>query len=356
METHGTSPESAANFRMIDIGEKSETQRRAVASGLFIASRETISRIRNRSLPKGDVLVLAEVAGIQGAKRTSDLLPLCHPLALTSVRVWTEIADTEIRVFCEAKTVGKTGVEMEALCGVNAALLCIYDLTKVIDPVLEIGSVRLETKEGGKSGKWVNPSIQPRSESASGLFTSLQKNAHLGTLPNLSLKNITAVVITLSDRCFKKEYEDRSGPAASCWLEDRGALVKRSLILPDDRDQLCRSLLNLLEKDAPNLIVTSGGTGLSKRDITPETLIEVCREHGGREIPGVGELLRQDGATHNKNAWLSRSTAILVRDTLIVCLPGNPAAVTEGLTAIGGLIRHALHIGSGGAHDLGGRS
>lgn len=353
METHGTSPESAANFRMIDIGEKSETQRRAIASGSFLASRETISRIRDRSLPKGDVLALAEVAGIQGAKRTSDLLPLCHPLALTSVRVWTGVLETEIRVFCEAKTVGKTGVEMEALCGVTAALLCIYDLTKGIDPVLEIGAICLETKEGGKSGNWVNPNVQSRCENRASLAVPPQKSDHPSPLPSLLLRDVTAAIVTLSDRCSKKEYDDHSGPAASRWLKAHGALVNESLVLPDDRDQLRRSLLNLLEKNAPDLIITSGGTGLSKRDITPETLLELCRELSGREIPGIGELLRRDGAKYNQNAWLSRSTAILLRDTLIVCLPGSPSAIEEGLSAIGGLIRHALHVGSGGTHEPG---
>lgn len=157
METPGTSPASAANFRMIDIGGKRDTLRRAVASGIIFAKPATISRIRERTLPKGDVLMLAEVAGIQGAKKTSDLLPLCHPLALTSVRVWHEMGDDHVRVFCEARTVGKTGVEMEALSGVNAALLCIYDLTKGIDPVLRLGEIKLEVKEGGKSGQWVHP-------------------------------------------------------------------------------------------------------------------------------------------------------------------------------------------------------
>ncbi len=339
METHGISPESAANFRMIDIGKKTETQRRAVASGSFFASPETLSRIRERSLPKGDVLILAEVAGIQGAKRTSDLLPLCHPLSLTSVRVWSEVSDTKIKIFCEAKTVGKTGVEMEALCGVNAALLCIYDLTKGIDPVLSIGEICLELKEGGKSGSWTHPNLK--------LNTETPKHSNSSHL----LQDISAVVITLSDRCSRKEYADQSGPAAAKWLKAQGSVVNASMVLPDDRNELKRCLLGIFDNHPPHLIVTTGGTGLSKRDITPETVLEFAHELKGREIPGIGELLRQDGAKHNKNAWLSRSTAVLIKNTLIVCLPGNPAAVNEGLEAISKLLRHALHIGFGGTHD-----
>src|ERR1035437_5066221 len=124
MEIPQTFPASAAKFKMIDIGGKIDTQRRAVASGVFYADRSTILRIKEKTLPKGDVLTLSEVAGIQGAKKTADLLPLCHPLSLSSVRVWHDISEDQVRVYCEAKTLGKTGVEMEALCGVTAALLC----------------------------------------------------------------------------------------------------------------------------------------------------------------------------------------------------------------------------------------
>src|SRR3989338_5445635 len=125
METHGISPPSAASFRMVDVGAKADTQRRALASGRFFASKETILAIKEKRVPKGDALALAEVAGIQGAKRTAELLPLCHPLALNAVRIWSEVEENSIRVFCEASSCGKTGVEMEALTGVSAALLSI---------------------------------------------------------------------------------------------------------------------------------------------------------------------------------------------------------------------------------------
>lgn len=341
METLGTSPESAAEFRMIDIGPKIETQRRAVASGTFFASAETILRIRDRSLPKGDVLVLAEVAGIQGAKNTANMLPLCHPLALTSVRVWTEVGHTSVRVFCEAKTVGKTGVEMEALCGVNAALLCIYDLTKGVDPILELGEVRLDLKEGGKSGLWKNPNSSAIPVRATRSRSSVETPF---------LLNISAASITLSDRCAKNEREDLSGPAISHWFQKHGAKVIKSVVIPDDRKELRKYLLDLFNHEPPQVIVTTGGTGLSKRDISPETILEVCQELGGRVVPGIGELLRSDGAKYTSRSWLSRSVAVLIRDSLIICLPGSPSAVTQGLTAIGELICHAIHTNAGAGH------
>ena len=322
METPQTFPASAANFKMIDIGEKIDTHRRAVASGVFYADRATILRIKEKTVPKGDVLILSEVAGIQGAKKTADLLPLCHPLSLTSVRVWHEIFDDQIRTFCEAKTVGKTGVEMEALSGVSAALLCIYDLTKGIDPVLRIGEIKLELKEGGKSSR-------------------IEKN----------LAGTNSAVIILSDRCAQGLAEDRSGPTAERWLTERGSNVIHTRILPDDSKLLADELTTMIKRDSPSLIITSGGTGLSPRDITPETVLSVARELGGREVPGIGELLRKEGAKKTQMSWMSRSTAAIIGKTLIVCLPGSPAAVTEGLDSISHLIQHVLHVVEGGNHD-----
>lgn len=338
METPGTSPESAAKFRMIDIGEKTDTQRRAVASGEFTAQSSTLARIRERTLPKGDVLMLAEVAGIQGAKKTSDLLPLCHPLSLTSVRVWFEFDTACIRVYCEAKTFGKTGVEMEALAGVSAALLCVYDLTKGIDPVLGIGNIRLDLKEGGKSGHWKNP----------GIATPLTDAAPVD--PKM-LQGYTVSVLTLSDRCSRHEAKDESGPEIARWFRSHGAQVLSEKILPDDRTLLSGALHSLLKENAPNFVITTGGTGLSSRDVTPETIEEVAREYGGREIPGIGELLRSAGSLKTEHAWLSRSAAYLVSQTLIVSLPGSVKAVKESLESVGGLLKHAVHTAHGGKHE-----
>lgn len=350
METRGTYPQSADScFRMIDIGEKKDTQRRAVASGVFFAKSETIQRIKERSLPKGDVLLLSEAAGIQGAKMTSSLLPLCHPLSLTSVRVWNEVRFDHIQVFCEAKTVGKTGVEMEALCGVNAALLCLYDLTKGIDPVLGIENVRLEIKEGGKSGLWRHPEGNVNSNQNSKTTSSSQHR--LGDQPKeLKLQGVSASVITLSDRCFKKEAEDLSGPLAASWLKDQGADIKHAFILPDEFDELYKDLKRLILSDSVQLILTSGGTGISKRDITPEAVSSLSKELSGKEIPGIGELLRGSGAQYTKKSWLSRSCAYLVKNSLVICLPGSPNAVREALEAAGDLIGHCLHVARGGGH------
>lgn len=328
-----------SKFKMIDIGKKNDTERRAVASGIFKARLETIERIRNKDLPKGDVLTLAEISGIQGAKKTSDLLPLCHPLALTSVRVWFEFKDNQIVAYCEAKTIGKTGVEMEALSGVSAALLCIYDLTKGIDPVLEFGGVQLDIKEGGKSGYWMNPNGARIQEAR-----SFDQN----------WKNLNAHIVVMSDRASSGVYEDRSGPAAFQWMQNLGASVQGVKIIPDDRQIIFNFIHELLsQKNPPELILTSGGTGLSERDVTPEALLDIAKEFNGRVVPGIGEHLRSSGSRFVKSSWLSRCIGVLIKNTLIVCLPGNPKAVTEGLDALQFLIPHALEMSNNQKHKEG---
>jgi cyclic pyranopterin phosphate synthase len=146
-------------FHMIDVGEKVPTRRRALAHGRIEMSRAAFEALRLAKNPKGDVLAQAEVAGMMAAKRTSEVIPLCHPLALDQVRVRFELLPDRCSVVasCEASATARTGVEMEALHGVTAALLAIYDLSKAVDPVLTISDVHLGRKDGGKSGHWVHP-------------------------------------------------------------------------------------------------------------------------------------------------------------------------------------------------------
>lgn len=139
---------------MVDVGDKAETDRTAVAHGKIFVNKEVFAAIRNGTSKKGDVLGVARVAGIMGAKRTSELIPLCHILMLTKCSVEFELHEEELSVeaVCTVKTHGKTGVEMEALTGVQVALLTVYDMCKAIDKGMVIGEVCLLRKEGGKSG------------------------------------------------------------------------------------------------------------------------------------------------------------------------------------------------------------
>lgn len=147
------------NAWMVDVGEKKDTKREAVAKGSIFLSPRCFDMVKQGAMKKGDVLGVARVAGIMGAKRTWELIPLCHVLNLTKLTVdFTLREETwEIQAVCTARTTGKTGVEMEALTGVSVALLTIYDMCKAVDKSMEIGSVYLEKKTGGKSGVFINP-------------------------------------------------------------------------------------------------------------------------------------------------------------------------------------------------------
>ena len=153
------------NARMVDVGDKADTRREAVARGSIFMSPQCLAMVKGGTMAKGDVLGVARVAGIMGAKRTSDLIPLCHIINLTKLNVDFEIHEErcEIEAVCTARTTGKTGVEMEALTGVTVALLTIYDMCKAVDKSMEIGNVYLEKKSGGKSGDFRNPK-HPQSE------------------------------------------------------------------------------------------------------------------------------------------------------------------------------------------------
>lgn len=147
--------------RMVDVSEKSVTQRIAVASGVIRMQPQTLARIRAGQIAKGDVLTVADVAAVMAAKRTPDLIPMCHSLPLTGVEIeFAEIAEPDgegcagLRVHATVKCVGQTGVEMEALTAASTALLTVYDMCKAIDRGMRIESIQLEEKRGGKSGDW----------------------------------------------------------------------------------------------------------------------------------------------------------------------------------------------------------
>jgi len=320
-------------FSMIDVGGKQPTNRIAVATGVIHVGASAFALIRDRQLPKGDVLMLAEIAGIQGAKNASQLMPLCHPMGLDHVRVITELDESQatVRIYCTARTCAKTGVEMEALAGVNAALLTVWDLTKMVEPDLCISDIRLLAKVGGKSGCWLNP------------------EAHL--IPNWvldlvqpavkpSLAGITAEVIVLSDRASSGVYEDKSGPVARDLLTTMGADVRAVSVIPDEPAELQAKIKTIKETGETRLIITSGGTGVSGRDSTPEAVAAIA----DKLIPGVGELLRTSGAAFTPLSWSSRSIGATLGNVLVVTLPGSPKAVKEGLDVLGPLMKHLLTI------------
>ena len=157
--------DAAGNAVMVDVSGKDVTARVAVAEGRVVMAEATLAAIRDRAIAKGDVLAIAQLAGIMAAKRTADLIPLCHPLPLSSVTLVLEPQSTDtVRIEATVKVTGRTGVEMEALTAVSVAALTVYDMCKAIDRGMTITGVRLLEKHGGKSGSYLNPLRDAQSE------------------------------------------------------------------------------------------------------------------------------------------------------------------------------------------------
>ncbi len=155
---------SKNSYKMIDVSSKQKTFRRALACGKIFVGKEVFKLIQNQQMPKGDPISLAEVASVLGVKKTSEMIPLCHPITIdhTATKISLNEYDHSIEVFCVVSAFAKTGVEMESIMGVNSALITIYDLSKIVNPDLKIDGIRLLLKEGGKSGLWINPGGLPK--------------------------------------------------------------------------------------------------------------------------------------------------------------------------------------------------
>ena len=316
-----------SKYHMADITRKAPTFRQAITMGRIYVREIGFAAIRDEKLPKGDVLKLAEIAGVQGAKNCWQQIPMCHPLLLDHVAIYLELEPETLSVCAYAivSTTAKTGVEMEALAAVNAALLTLYDLTKPVEPALMIGDVRLLIKKGGKKGLWVHPD---------GIPEKLQ--SMLPTESKRPFENINAAVVTMSDRASRGEYEDRSGKILCEKIEFLGGKIGDYKVLPDDEDKLKAHISGLIGN--VDLIFTTGGTGLAPRDITPDVISAIA----DYEVVGIGELLRSSAANHVLSTWISRSSAYVIGETLIVCLAGSTGAVKDGIEVLKELLPHAI--------------
>ncbi|MBK6334203.1 MAG: bifunctional molybdenum cofactor biosynthesis protein MoaC/MoaB [Thermomonas sp.] len=321
---------------MADVRRKRPSERRAVAVGELRAGPVGFAALAGKTLPKGDALAMAEVAGLQGAKNAAQLMPLCHPLSLeyVDVRCVPVPERHAIRVYCETSLTAKTGVEMEALAGASAALLTLYDLTKPVEPALSIEAVRLLFKEGGKKGLWIHPEGMDAEE-----------RAYYRPQPGPRLDGEAVAVVTLSDRAAAGVYEDKSGALLEERLRAMGADVHRQL-LADGIEPLAAALRAEAARGTP-LVLCTGGTGFGPRDLAPEALAQVAT----RPVPGLAELFRSASSAHTTLAWLSRSACALVGDgTLVLLLPGSPKAVAQGMDILGPLLPHALAMMRGLPH------
>ena len=298
--------------RMVDVGDKAVTRRSATARGRFETTQEVLALVRADGLPKADVLATARIAGIQGAKRTSELIPLCHPIAITSVSVDFTLNDDWIEITATAKTTGKTGVEMEALTAVAIAGLTLHDMTKAVDPQSVLGEIQLIEKTGGRT----RPEVVPG----------------------------TAAVLVASTRAAAGTRDDTTGPAIAAWLAERG--YRASVTVVADAD--VASALDPIIAAGPAVVITTGGTGMSPTDRTPEATAALL----DRELPGIPEAIRARGLAHTPKAALSRGVAGTVGGTVIVNLPGSTGGVKDGLAVLDELLEHLVaQVAGGGDHE-----
>ncbi len=318
--------EEEAQFRMIDVGRKRVTRRRAVVEGVITVGAVAFEKIKAKSLPKGDVLALAEVAGIMGAKKTPDMLLMCHTLPLDQVSIHCALEPpATVRVYAQVTAHAKTGVEMEAVMAVQAALATIWDLVKGTEPNLMIGDIRLLVKEGGKSGLWVNPDGIPA-------WLSAQIS------PVRAMEAIPTAVIVMSDRASAGVYKDKSGALLVDLLKADGAEIVQYVVIPDDKGMISDTMHRVYKQGHPKLIIMSGGTGPGPRDVTPEVMHIVC----DRILQGFGEMLRRESAAYTDTAWLSRMEGGIMGGTLVIALPGSPKAVAECWEILGPFMARAL--------------
>lgn len=304
---------------MVEITQKNYSQRTAIAQAIVKVSKAaTITAIIHKKVPKGDVFEMAKTAGLFAVKRTSDVIPDCHPLPIEYTAVSYEIKDLEILISIEVKSIYRTGVEVEAMHGASVIALTIYDMLKPIDKGIEIQHIKLLSKTGGKTD-WKN------------------KYNDLG---------LKAAVIVCSDTISKGLKEDVAGKSIQQNLIFNGVEIQDYVIIPDEVSEIQKQLKKHCDLGT-NMIIYTGGTGLSVRDVTPEALIPLL----DRRIPGIEETIRNYGQQRTPLSMLSRSVAGVKDKTLVLALPGSTKGASESMDAIFPAVLHIFKVFRGTRHD-----
>lgn len=302
---------------MFDVSTKPDSYRTARAKAVVTINANTAVLIGQGKSPKGDIVEAAKIAATSGAKKTSDLIPYCHPIPLDHIGVQVSVKSQAIEVQVEVKSIWKTGVEMEALSGACIGALTVYDMLKPIDDSLFISSVKLVQKSGGI-----------------GEFAIKEGN------------KIRVGVIVVSDSVAAGKRADKSGKFIVKTLKDRRIDVVKYKIVPDDSSVLEDLLVKYSDDLHLNLILTTGGTGLGMRDVTPEATRKVIE----KEIMGIAEGSRAFGQRRTPLSMLSRGVAGVRGRSLIINVPGSLKAVSESLEFLFPGLEHAFKMMEGHGH------
>ncbi|WP_074407116.1 bifunctional molybdenum cofactor biosynthesis protein MoaC/MoaB [Aquimarina megaterium] len=303
---------------MVDITHKTSTLRIATAQAIVKVSKsETIEAIEQGTVPKGDVFAMSKAAGLLGVKKTPDLLPDCHPLPIEYTGIEYTIDGLEITVLVTIKTIYKTGVEVEAMHGASIVALNMYDMLKPIDKGVEIHHIKLLNKKGGKSD-----------------------------YKDKFRRDLKAAVIVCSDTISEGKKEDKAGKAIIAKLEQCEVDILDYVIIPDEAEIIQENAKRYQQQGA-DLIIYTGGTGLSKRDVTPDALRPLL----DRTIPGIEEAVRKYGQDRMPYSMLSRSVAGTIKNALVLALPGSTNGAKESMDAIFPEVLHVFRILKGARHD-----
>jgi cyclic pyranopterin phosphate synthase len=296
---------------MVNITHKSNTLRKAIATAIVeTSSQATIDAIEQRKVPKGDIFEFSRAAALFAIKKTSDVIPDCHPLPVEYTSITYRIEGLSVIITVEVHTIYKTGVEVEAMHGASVAALVMYDMLKPIDKQVEIKNIRLQEKQGGKS----------------------DVKQHVG-------ETLKCAVVVCSDTVYRSEKEDTSGKAMLSALEKHGINNTEYIIIPDDVDTIQETLRHYM-KNGLDMVLFTGGTGLSARDVTPDAVTPLI----DKQIPGIMETARNYGQQRVKTAMLSRGVAGFAGNTLVITLPGSRKGVEESMEALFPQVLHVFDV------------
>ena len=311
---------SKNNFHsgMVNVSNKVDTLRSATATSSIKVTPSSIELIKKERIPKGNVLESAKISAILGVKKTWELIPYCHHIPIDHVDVNLSLHESMIEITVRVESVWKTGVEMEALTGCTMAILTVYDMLKPIDDHLSIESIKLLEKTGGKNDY----------------------------IENLE-KKVKIAIFVVSDSTFNGKRIDKSGKMIVNRLKTQNNTnVIGYEIMPDDISTIKTKLIKYSDDKLADLIITVGGTGFSKRDVTPEATKLVIE----RETNGISETVRSFGQRRTPLSMLSRGVSGIRGKTLIINLPGSTKGVSQSLDLLLPSIFHAFKMIEGKGH------